>query len=239
MSTLFLVRHAQASFLEEDYDVLSELGHTQARLLGQRWARLGLALDAVYTGPLRRQRHTAELVGEEMARAGLPWPEIQQLDALDEYHAEPMLRRFVPEVAEQDSEVRRLLQALTEASTRGERARAFERLFQGMMRRWARGAFGARDVESWEAFRRRAQGALATLADPDRRSARVAAFTSGGAIGVAVGALVGAEDETMLDLGWTLNNCSVSEVLFSRARRNLARYNDISHLEDPEHWTHR
>ena len=34
MSELILIRHAQASFGEENYDKLSDLGHKQARLLG-------------------------------------------------------------------------------------------------------------------------------------------------------------------------------------------------------------
>jgi broad specificity phosphatase PhoE len=237
MSTLFLVRHAQASFMAADYDVLSDLGHEQAKQLGRRWAALGIELDAVYCGPRRRQRHTAEIVGEVLMEAGLPWPEPRVLDSLDEYHAEPMLRRFVPEVAEKDPEIRRMLETLTGATTHAERARHFEHLFQAMMRRWARGAFGAPDVESWDAFRQRAHAALTHLTEAERRGARVAAFSSGGAIGTAIGTIVGAQDETMLDLGWTLNNCSVCEVLFSPGRRSLGRYNDIAHLNDPTHWT--
>lgn len=42
MGILYLVRHAQASFLEQDYDKLSKLGKTQARLLGEYWARRGV-----------------------------------------------------------------------------------------------------------------------------------------------------------------------------------------------------
>jgi hypothetical protein len=34
MGVLYLVRHAQASFLEPNYDKLSTLGETQARVLG-------------------------------------------------------------------------------------------------------------------------------------------------------------------------------------------------------------
>ena len=35
MGTLYLVRHGQASFGADNYDVLSELGHRQALRLGQ------------------------------------------------------------------------------------------------------------------------------------------------------------------------------------------------------------
>lgn len=225
--------------MAEDYDVLSDLGHAQARALGQRWARLELRLDAVWSGPRRRQRHTAEIVGEAMSEAGLPWPELRVLDELDEYHAEPMLKRFTPELAERDAQVRELVQAFAEAEGRRQRAQRFERMFQTMMRHWARGSFGAPDVESWPAFRARAERALETVLDTGGRGRRVAAFSSGGAIGTAVGSLLGTDDETMLELGWTLNNCGVCEILFSEGRRSLGRYNDIAHLSDPSAWTFR
>src|ERR1700740_634212 len=51
MGRLFLVRHAQASFLSQNYDQLSPLGGTQARLLGQYWAQHHVLFDRVGTGP--------------------------------------------------------------------------------------------------------------------------------------------------------------------------------------------
>ena len=50
MSSLYLVRHGQASFLADDYDVLSPLGEEQARQLGRYWARIGLRVDEVIAG---------------------------------------------------------------------------------------------------------------------------------------------------------------------------------------------
>lgn len=225
--------------MAEDYDVLSDLGHVQARRLGEHWAQLGLRLDAVYAGPRRRQRHTADIVGEALSDAGLPWPEVRVLDDFDEYHAEPMLRRFVPELAAEHPHVRELVEAFSQASDRREHARRFERLFQAVMHLWTQQAFEAPDVESWPAFRERAERALATVTEAAGSGRRVAAFSSGGAIGTAVGAILGTSPETMLELGWTLNNCGVAEILFSAQRRSLSRYNDIGHLRDPSLWTYR
>lgn len=226
--------------MAEDYDVLSDLGRAQAGRLGERWARLGLRFDAVYAGPRRRQRHTAEIVGETMGAAGLPWPQARVLEELDEYQAEPMLKRFVPELAERDREVKRLFDAFVEAGDdRAEHARRFERLFQAVMRRWAEGAFRAPDVESWDAFEGRVQRGLEILTAPQGRSRRVAAFTSGGAIGTAVGTVLGTDAETKLELGWALHNCGVCEIRFSSGRRSLSRYNDLAHLPEPDDWTYR
>ena len=60
MSILCLVRHAQASFLTQDYDRLSPLGHEQSRLLGEYCVRHDLHFDRAIIGPRRRHRETAE-----------------------------------------------------------------------------------------------------------------------------------------------------------------------------------
>jgi broad specificity phosphatase PhoE len=39
MGRLILAGHAQASFRQQNYDKLSALGETQARLLGEYWAQ--------------------------------------------------------------------------------------------------------------------------------------------------------------------------------------------------------
>jgi len=58
MSTLYLVRHGQASAGTDDYDRLSELGKTQAELLGQWWQKQGFSADFTSHGSLQRQRDT-------------------------------------------------------------------------------------------------------------------------------------------------------------------------------------
>src|SRR5436309_15821989 len=108
MSSLFLVRHGQASFLERNYDKLSAKGEQQSRMLGEYWAGLKLGFDRVYSGPKVRQRETARIVGEAYRRAGLPWPEPIVLREVEEFQAEAVMERSLPEVIENDSDVRRM-----------------------------------------------------------------------------------------------------------------------------------
>ena len=65
MGRLFLVRHAQASFLSQNYDQLSALGETQARLLGEYWARRKMTFDRVCVGPAIRHRQTAQIANSQ------------------------------------------------------------------------------------------------------------------------------------------------------------------------------
>ena len=62
MATIYLIRHGQASFGAANYDQLSELGQRQADATGEYLARLGIALDAAYSGDLSRQRETCQRV---------------------------------------------------------------------------------------------------------------------------------------------------------------------------------
>src|ERR1700730_1035959 len=75
MGILFLVRHAQASFLAENYDMLSELGEAQARLLGKYWVLHKFHFDRVCVGPCVRQKDTVKLVSEAYTTAGQRFPE--------------------------------------------------------------------------------------------------------------------------------------------------------------------
>ena len=63
MSTLVLVRHAQAKPFDKDSYRLSAPGEQQAIALGEFWKARNIRFDEVYCGTLRRHTHTAELAG--------------------------------------------------------------------------------------------------------------------------------------------------------------------------------
>ena len=75
MGVVLLVRHGQASFGAEDYDVLSETGVEQSRMLGRALATQGLAPSAVSHGVMTRQRDTATAMVE-----GGGWSVTPELD---------------------------------------------------------------------------------------------------------------------------------------------------------------
>ncbi|WP_372611834.1 histidine phosphatase family protein [Aquicoccus sp.] len=69
MAELILVRHGQANAAatdEESYDRLSDLGHQQARWLGEHMTATNPHFDRVITGTLSRQRDTALSMGLEI-----------------------------------------------------------------------------------------------------------------------------------------------------------------------------
>lgn len=86
MAVVLLVRHGQASFGADDYDVLAPLGRDQAALVGQELTRRGLRRPVVVSGTLRRQRDTAALA--------LPGAPVRVDGRFDEYDSLELLTRY-------------------------------------------------------------------------------------------------------------------------------------------------
>jgi broad specificity phosphatase PhoE len=239
MSSLFLVRHGQASFLERDYDKLSAKGEEQSRMLGDYWAGLKLGFDRVYSGPKVRQRETARLVGEAYKRAGLPWPEPVVLPEFDEFQAELVMERTLPELIENDSDIQRMHQAFKGAQTRPEQFKTFQRIFEVVIGRWAGEKLPLEGIEPWVDFSARVQRGLAKFPENGNHGQRIAIFSSGGPVGVAMQRALDLSTEATLKAAWMVRNCSYSEFLFSGGRFTLSSYNATPHFTDPEFLTHR
>ena len=62
MGAIYLVRHGQAAFGTDDYDRLTEIGYTQAHLLGGFLAVRRVRFEAIYTGTLRRHTETLRAI---------------------------------------------------------------------------------------------------------------------------------------------------------------------------------
>ncbi len=89
-----LVRHGQASFGTDDYDVLSPLGARQSRRVAEVLSGYGVSPTTLIHGGLRRQRETAEQMLRGAASWDVPlevderWAEIDHLGVM---HAYPTL----------------------------------------------------------------------------------------------------------------------------------------------------
>lgn len=239
LSTLYVVRHGQASFFAADYDQLSALGEEQSRRLGSFWATRGLRWDAVFSGPRLRQTESARLVGEAYGRAGLDWPAVQVLPGLDEYQAEAVLKESLPRLVAEDAGLAKLHAAIGEASDRAEQLRRFQRVYEIVIRRWAHNQLPLAGVEPWSDFCQRVLAALETVMASAGSGARVAVFTSGGPSGVAVERALRTPLDSTLELAWMVRNAAYCEFLFNRERFTLSSFNSYPHLDDPALWTYR
>src|SRR5277367_2974812 len=133
MSRLYLVRHAQASFLEQTYDKLSPLGETQSRLLGEFWSRHKIIFDRVCSGPCVRQKDTAKITADAYQKARLSFPSITVMPEFDEYQGEAVLDRNLPALIESDPGIRAMHQSFQAAKDPVVRRRTFQKLFEAVI----------------------------------------------------------------------------------------------------------
>jgi broad specificity phosphatase PhoE len=213
MGLVLMVRHGQASFGAEDYDVLSETGVEQSRLLGGALAAQGVSPSTVLHGAMRRQRDTATAMVEGGGWSVTP--------ALDEGWNE----------FDHVAVVARTLEG--SAVVAGLDRRGFQRLFEDATARWADGAHDEEYAESWPAFLGRVGAAL------DRAFARdgvTVVVSSGGPIAAVCAALVDPQASPgQVPRLWnafnTVNtNASVTRVLEGSTGRRLLSFNEHSHL---------
>ena len=239
MSQLVLVRHGQATLFAATYDRLSPLGEAQARRLGGYWVEHGVAFDAVYGGTLLRQTRTLEIVAEVYAEAGQPWPAPSLTPGLNEYDGDGILQHLLPRLRERDARLRALAETAERHADGPERYRHYQRLFEAVTGAWAAGAVEAAEVESWAAFHARVSQAWRGILRAEGGGRRVAAFTSGGPIAVAVQTAVRAPAAVALELNWRIRNAALTELVFSGDRVSLDTFNTVPHLPDPALWTYR
>jgi broad specificity phosphatase PhoE len=210
MGMVLLVRHGQASFGAENYDVLSEAGVAQSKRLGAWLAEAALEPAALLHGTMRRQGDTATAMAE-----GAGWS-------------------VAPEVDEGWNEFDHLgVVARGPAALEGLDRRGFQEAFVAATARWSGGEHDDEYDESWAAFVGRATAGLERACARDGVTVVV---SSGGPIAVACAALVDPE-ATAAELSRLWNafntvcaNTGVTRVITGSTGRRLLTFNEHSHL---------
>src|SRR5215472_19042938 len=239
MGRLFLVRHAQASFLSQNYDRLSELGGTQARLLGAYWARRNVVFSRVCMGPALRHQQTAVLVAEAYRKAGRPFPTPVIVEEFNEFPGEAVLSQGLPQLLAGNATVRELHDAMQCSSNDAAKRANFQRLFEAVISMWVNGEIAPSNIESWPEFCARVNRGLSAFLAKSQRGDIAAIFTSGGPVSVAVQRALHLSAPDTLGVAWMPRNCSFSEFLFSGDRFTLSSFNAFPHLDDEVLLTYR
>jgi broad specificity phosphatase PhoE len=239
MGRLWLVRHAQASFLQENYDKLSGLGEAQSRLLGEYWVRHKMQFDRACSGPCVRQKDTAKIVAEAYHKTGLDFPALTVLDEFDEYDGESVLKRAMPGLLEKDARIRKMHREFEESKEPAERRKTFQKTFEAVIGMWVNGEISPAGVESWDEFCARVRRGFKAFLSTGGQGERLAIFTSGGPIALAVQRALDLSAQNTLRVSWMAQNCSYSEFIFSIGRFTMSTFNSFPHLDDPSMQTYR
>jgi broad specificity phosphatase PhoE len=216
---LLLVRHGQASWDAEDYDVLSEKGWEQSRLLGRALAARGIRPDLVVTGGMRRHRETAQACLDELAAAlDLPAPVGTEVDpGWDEFDHVSMLGKLAAPFEGREP-------------TKAE----FQAWFESAIERWTQGEYDDEYDEPFGEFTGRVDEALRRTTDAAGAGTAIV-FSSGGPISWAAASLLSDDDEAAARLWHRLNpvcvNSGVTRLVTGRRGTTLVSFNGHAHLD--------
>ncbi len=194
MGTLYLVRHGQASFGEDNYDRLSPLGHQQAHRLGeylrQRFEREGVQIDSVLMGSLTRHRESWEGITQGAGRShnAANWPGLNEYDSealIEAIHPEPLAKPDTPELY-----------------------RHHFRLLRDALKAWMDGRVQPKGMPNYTDF----VGGIEAALDPVRQqcSGNALIVSSGGPISTAVGRVLGTPPETTIELNLRIRNTALT-----------------------------
>ena len=212
MGVIYLVRHGQASFGAADYDVLSPLGHEQARLAGRELAARARR-PLLVSGTLRRQAHTAALLGLPAAAGVVEdrrWNEYDHLGLVDRYPSTDPGDAGSP---------------AADAATAGD-SRLFQARLDHALARWIDD-----DADGgWDAFVSGATAALGAVAARVAPGQDAVVVTSGGVIAAVAGSLVDAPPAGVIALNRVMVNASITTVLAGSSGLSLLSFNEHAHL---------
>jgi broad specificity phosphatase PhoE len=215
MAVVLLVRHGQASFGADDYDVLSTVGERQAEVVAGRLGAMP-RLDRVVTGAMVRQRGTAAPLAA--ARPEVPVTEDARFDEYD--HVELLRRSTADDGTDLDAEL----------AAAADPRRTFQQVFDRAVARWTGGAHHDYH-ESHAGFRARVRTGLGELFDDLDRSGTAVVVTSGGVIAAVCADLLGLDAGGWTRLNRVIVNTSVTKLVRGRRGTNLVTVNDHAHLE--------
>ena len=241
MTTILLARHGQASFGQENYDQLSELGSIQAQMLGQHYATTQRRIDAIFSGSLVRQQDSARHFWESyqssmdngneapiLAALDINEPDSYIIPQFDEFNHKDVLVKSNPAFASKAAIAIELAKADVPATRLAE-------LFDRAMQRWHAGDDDHDYLESWSQFSSRAQQAVEQIRmqvaslSLDHHST-VLVFTSGGVIAAITAQLLQQGSQTAYQLNKSLVNTGVTSITLKDQSTRLMSLNEYSHL---------
>ena len=213
MALVYLLRHGQASFGADDYDVLSERGLRQSEVLGAELARRGVVPTRVWSGTLRRQRDTAAAC---LAAAGVELA-VTEDERWNEYDHLALVRE------------RTGVGAGNGMSGSPPSPREFQRLLDDALIDWL-GAAGT-DSAGFGAFADGSAAALAEVVGSLGSGGVALVFTSGGVIAAVVTRLLGLPPDGFVAVNRVSVNAAITKIVHGRSGTSLLSFNDHGHFD--------
>jgi len=230
MSKIYLIRHAQALFLEDDYDNLSDKGILQSEALGMYFVDNNIHFNKIFIGKLNRHQQTFNEFNNAFAAEGIELPKPIYLEELNEHQVPEALTLAYNDFINQYDEAKKLFNEINKDQNL--KRRNTIKIFELFLREYASGryAFEHESIQSWSHFRVQTKKGITNILENTNKGETVGVFTSGGTKSSIIGDILGLSDEKISELNLAILNASFSQLLYSKNRLNLLSLNETPHL---------
>jgi broad specificity phosphatase PhoE len=225
MTTIYLVRHGQASFGAESYDQLSKKGELQAQILGQYLKKLMLEQPYVVAGSMKRHLQTARISLDQSFKD----TEIHIDSNLNEFNHQQIFEKYQPRFSDPA--------LLKQDVNKVKDPRAYlGQIFEGAIKRWTSNEFHQDYDESWPEFKDRVINGFDHLCEKlkTEQPRYAVVYTSGGVISVIIGHLLGLSPEKTFALNWSITNTSFTTLRLVGAEPQLLSLNEHHYLKEQD-----
>jgi broad specificity phosphatase PhoE len=205
MGSVHLVRHGQASWGTDDYDVLSARGVQQSTALGTSWEAAGWAPTSAVAGSMKRHAQTA-IAAIDACGQGDGY---DVDDGWNEFDHLAIARAHAPEALSADP-------------------KEFQRLLNSALDGWIAGE--GQHAETYRQFVDRVLAAFSRVTAAAGPGQAVAVFTSGGPIALVASHLLTGDDSLFQRLNDIIINAGVTTVIVGSTGPRLLAFNESTHL---------
>ena len=225
MSTLYFIRHGQASFGASDYDKLSDTGQLQSVKLAEYLHNAQISFKEIYAGTLLRHRETINEYISVSKSLNIPISEIQYDERLNEHDTAGILKVLLPVLLSEKPHLREYSDRLLSDK------KSFQIIFSEMMSMWHSGKYDMKGVMTWKKFTSDVYGFIDERIDSYNSGENIAIFTSGGPIYVMIMKILSLNLNTAMLVRDQIANTSITKFNYSKDGIMLASFNEYPHLE--------
>ena len=221
MAAIYLIRHGQASFGSDDYDQLSQLGIRQAEVTGEYFKESGIFFDAAYSGDLKRQIDTSQLV-----LASQPATFSTNIDSrFNEIRNDEQLEYLLPEIVKARPDIASLVDRGLVSS------KDYQKAIDAVFNFWVSDECKHPEIQSWHDYSTGVRDALSDVVKNQGSGKTIAVFTSGGTIATIVAQVLGLSGKQTYPFYEPIFNCAVTQLFYNQERISLSYFNDRSFLQ--------
>lgn len=226
MTTIYFIRHGQASFGAENYDKLSQTGEKQAKILGKYLEKIIKEEPYIVAGSMLRHQQTAQISLQEC----FPEAKIHTNSAWNEFNHQQIFAKY-----DHRFEHPHLFKEVI--SQQADPFEYLSEMFENAIERWVSSEHANDYDETWLQFKNRVENALLTLCQElaEKKPRYALVYTSGGVLSVLTGKVLELSVQKTFALTWAIANTSLTTLRLGGKEPHLLSFNEHHFIkaEDP------